>query len=130
MGKSITVSIIFKGQSLNYGEGIGNISELKKLEVNYDELDGISVTAYTGDIVLNNAKILLKSENTDSTDTIKGDVNTDGKFNIADIVLLKEWLLAVPDVEIADWKAADLNKNNRLDIADFCLMKEKLLGEN
>ena len=30
MGKSITCSIIFKGQSLNYGEGIGNISELKK----------------------------------------------------------------------------------------------------
>lgn len=31
MSKSVTVTTIFQGQSLNYGEGIGNISELKKL---------------------------------------------------------------------------------------------------
>lgn len=31
MGKSITFSIIFQAQSLNYGEGIANISELKKI---------------------------------------------------------------------------------------------------
>lgn len=29
--KGLTLSIVFKAQSLNYGEGIGNISELKKL---------------------------------------------------------------------------------------------------
>jgi len=29
--KGISITMIFKGQSLNYGEGIGNISELKKL---------------------------------------------------------------------------------------------------
>lgn len=31
MGKSITSTIVFQAQSLNYGEGIGNIAELKKL---------------------------------------------------------------------------------------------------
>ena len=31
MKKGLTVSTVFKAQSLNYGEGIGNISELKKL---------------------------------------------------------------------------------------------------
>lgn len=31
MKKGLTVSIVFNAQSLNYGEGIGNISELKKL---------------------------------------------------------------------------------------------------
>ena len=29
--KGLSITIIFKAQSLNYGEGIGNISELKKL---------------------------------------------------------------------------------------------------
>ena len=29
--KGLLITLIFKGQSLNYGEGIGNISELKKL---------------------------------------------------------------------------------------------------
>ena len=28
---ALTISMIFKGQSLNYGEGIGNIAELKKI---------------------------------------------------------------------------------------------------
>ncbi|WP_333655052.1 type I-B CRISPR-associated protein Cas7/Cst2/DevR [Dissulfurispira sp.] len=31
MSKGLTVSIIFNAQSLNYGEGTGNVSELKKL---------------------------------------------------------------------------------------------------
>lgn len=31
MGRGISITMIFKAQSLNYGEGIGNISELKKL---------------------------------------------------------------------------------------------------
>lgn len=31
MKKGLTVSVIFKAQSLNYGEGFGNISELKKV---------------------------------------------------------------------------------------------------
>ena len=29
--KGLSITLVFKGQSLNYGEGIGNISELKKL---------------------------------------------------------------------------------------------------
>ena len=29
--KGLSITLIFKGQSLNYSEGIGNISELKKL---------------------------------------------------------------------------------------------------
>lgn len=31
MSKALTLSVIFKANSLNYGEGIGNISELKKI---------------------------------------------------------------------------------------------------
>ena len=29
--KGLSITLIFKAQSLNYGEGIGNISELKNL---------------------------------------------------------------------------------------------------
>lgn len=31
---------------------------------------------------------------------IKGDVNADGQFNIADAVLIQKWLLAVPDTTL------------------------------
>lgn len=56
-----------------------------------------------------------------------GDVNNDGAFNIADVVLFQKWLLGVPDAKIADWKAADLNEDGKYDAFDFCLMKKKLL---
>src|SRR5690606_28609414 len=34
MGKGLTLTIIFQAGSLNYGEGFGNISELKKVSRN------------------------------------------------------------------------------------------------
>lgn len=33
MGKAISFTIVFKANSLNYGEGVGNVSELKKFIV-------------------------------------------------------------------------------------------------
>lgn len=58
---------------------------------------------------------------------IMGDVNDDGEFNIADLVLFQKWLLAVPDVELANWKAVDLCEDERLDIFDLCLMRKALI---
>lgn len=60
----------------------------------------------------------------------KGDANADGEFNVADVVTLQKWLLAVPDTKLADWKSADLCSDNRLDVFDLCLMKRELLKNN
>ena len=62
-----------------------------------------------------------------STVEVKGDVNMDVKFDIADVVLLQKWLLAVPDTKLANWKAADLCEDGRLDVFDLCLMKRMLI---
>ena len=59
---------------------------------------------------------------------IAGDVNADGEFSIADVVLLQKWLLAVPDTKLADWKAADLCEDNKLNVFDMCLMRRKLVN--
>lgn len=59
--------------------------------------------------------------------SIKGDVNADGVFDVADAVLLQKWLLAVPDTHLEYWQAADLYKDNRLDVIDLCLMKRELI---
>ncbi len=61
-------------------------------------------------------------ENNDVT----GDVNSDGKFNVADLVLFQKWLLSVPEPELKSPESADMNKDDKLNIVDFCLMKEKL----
>ena len=57
-----------------------------------------------------------------------GDVNLDGTFNIFDAVLLRKWLLAVPDTHLANWKAADMCEDNKLDVFDLCMMKSKLIN--
>lgn len=59
--------------------------------------------------------------------TVKGDVNADGKFNIADAVMMQKWLLAKPDTTLADWKAGDLCEDSILDVFDLCLMKRLLI---
>lgn len=58
---------------------------------------------------------------------VAGDVNADGELSISDVVLMQRWLLAVPDIELADWKAGDLCEDDRLDVFDFCLMKRALI---
>ena len=60
---------------------------------------------------------------------VTGDVNSDGKFNIADVVLLQKWLLTVPDIQLADWRAADINGDERLNVFDLCLMRRALLSK-
>lgn len=60
---------------------------------------------------------------------INGDINSDGKFNIADGILLQKWLLDVPDTIIANPKAGDFNGDNVLNIPDLCMMKEALLKQ-
>lgn len=59
---------------------------------------------------------------------IVGDCNNDGVFSVADVVLLQKWLLAVPDMHLADWKAADLCEDSVLDVFDLCLMKRELVS--
>ena len=59
---------------------------------------------------------------------ITGDVNADGKFDIADLVLFQKWLLAAPDTELDNWKAADILKDDRLDGFDLCLMRKELVS--
>ena len=96
---------------------------LADLEVTLSDLDGLSVTAYSGAITLSNAKILVKG----AQESVQYDLNADGRFDIADAVLLQKWLLAVPDTVLADWRTGDLDGSGKLDASDLSLMKHRLL---
>ncbi len=62
-----------------------------------------------------------------ATDCI-GDCNDDGCFDVADVILLQKWLLAVSNTRLSDWKAADLYNDDSLNIFDLCVMKRMLLN--
>ncbi|MCM1314758.1 MAG: glycosyl hydrolase family 8 [Prevotella sp.] len=57
--------------------------------------------------------------------SIKGDVNNDGKFNVADLVTMQKYILSGGDMP--DWKAGDLVKDSRIDIFDLCAMRREFL---
>lgn len=62
------------------------------------------------------------------TTSIQGDVNNDGVFSIADVILLQKWLLSIPDTHLANWKVADFCEDGKLDVFDLCLSKRKLIN--
>lgn len=71
-----------------------------------------------------------KNVTTDSNTFLpKGDANADGEFNVADLITLQKWILAVYDAELKDWQSVDLCKDGRIDVFDLCVMK-RLLIEN
>ncbi|WP_298481764.1 carbohydrate-binding protein [uncultured Ruminococcus sp.] len=55
---------------------------------------------------------------------VKGDVNADGVFDVADVVMMQKWLLCAG--ELTDWKAGDLYGDNMINAFDLCLMKQML----
>jgi hypothetical protein len=60
--------------------------------------------------------------------TVRGDVNADGEFNVADVVTLQNWMLGRKNTVISDEDAADLSENGRLDIFDLIIMKRELFN--
>ena len=54
---------------------------------------------------------------------VAGDVNADGIFSIADLVMMQRFLLH--QGRLIDWNAGDLYEDAIINIIDLCLMKEK-----
>ena len=59
-------------------------------------------------------------------EAVRGDVNGDGEFNVADLVLMQKWLLKVPGAELADWKAGDLCGDEVINTFDLLAMRQEM----
>ncbi len=64
----------------------------------------------------------------DDPQTLMGDANSDGRFSVADIILVQKWLLGTEDTLLRNWKVCDLNQDERIDVFDLCLMKRFLVS--
>lgn len=58
---------------------------------------------------------------------IKGDVNADGSVNVADLVMMCNWLLG--SNELTDWEAGDLYEDGVIDTFDFVLLRQLILRQ-
>lgn len=76
-------------------------------------------------MILLTASMIARTEKS----SVKGDVNADGEFNIADTILLQKWLINPNEIKLPNWKNADLCEDNMLDVVDLCIMKNSFLGK-
>lgn len=99
------------------------LEALDSLGVSYTDLDRITVTPYGGNMTITSVDLMVKSK---ETDRVSGDINADGKFDIADLVTLQNWLLR-REKKLADWSAGDFSGDNVLDVFDVVLMRQQLI---
>lgn len=59
-----------------------------------------------------------------ASELVMGDANGDGEFNVADLVVLKQWLFAGGKLENPD--AVDFCEDGMIDVFDFCSMRTAL----
>ena len=69
--------------------------------------------------------ILEPTVSEEISEKVTGDVNADGCFDVADLVMMQKFLLA--DGSLADWTAGDLFEDAKITVFDLVLMRKLLL---
>ncbi|MBQ8011754.1 MAG: glycoside hydrolase family 9 protein, partial [Oscillospiraceae bacterium] len=77
-------------------------------------------------IYWNSPLAYLLSLTQDAPKPVQGDVNSDGRLNVADIVMLQKYLLCAG--EITDWQAGDLCGDGVLNAFDLAALKKLFLA--
>ncbi len=77
-------------------------------------------------IYWNSPLIYLLSLTMEPSESVRGDVNADGSFSAADVVMLRKWLLG--SGKITDSATGDLCEDGKLDAFDLSFMKRELFA--
>lgn len=84
------------------------------------------ITMYDGDQLI--WGIEPNGKTPDDISKLKGDINLDGSFNVADIVMMNLYLIKNVKVTEQGGINADMNEDNKLNIFDSLIMRRKLLS--
>lgn len=105
------------------GSAIEDVAELQTGWWAFSEKQGDGGS----DIVIEYTKVTLVYEYDGSqmSTGVKGDVNADGEFTVADLVMMKNWLLG--DGKLTDWKAGDLYEDEIINVFDLVRMRQEIL---
>lgn len=68
--------------------------------------------------------------NAEDIPNIRGDINSDGRYDAADVLTVKGWLLGITDTDYKTILKADFNEDGIVNIFDFRHIKTGLLKED
>ena len=71
--------------------------------------------------------ILEAAEEVKTPEKITGDVNADGSFDVADIVMLEKYILGAGT--LTDWLAGDLYNDGVIDVFDKIIMRKEIIKQ-
>lgn len=79
------------------------------------------------DVVIDYTKVTLVYEYDGSqmSTGVKGDVNADGEFTVADLIMMQKYLLG--SEKLTDWKAGDLYEDGKIDVFDLIRMRQEII---
>lgn len=124
LGNNSSATVEFDGTFKNDDEVVEAVIADGKIE--FQKWWDSSEKQEDGDVIsvaYKSIKLVYEYENTPAT--VKGDVNKDGEFTIADLVMTQKWVLG--SGKLTDWKAGDMDGNNIIDVFDICLMRIELI---
>lgn len=126
LGKGSSATVEFDGTLKNKEEVVEAVIADGKIE--FQKWWDSSEKQEAGDVInvsYNSIQLVYEYEN--KTTSVRGDVNADGKFTIADLVMTQQWVLG--SGKLTDWKAGDMDGDNIIDAFDVCLMRIELIGK-
>ena len=62
-------------------------------------------------------------------ETISGDINSDGRLDASDIILIHKHILSMSGETVVDTSYADINKDNTVNVLDLMLLKNLILTQ-
>lgn len=71
---------------------------------------------------------LMAETDINGEDIIKGDINFDGRINIADAVLLQRYILGTTRLDRMPYHRADMDRDGVVDVFDMVLMRKKIIN--
>ena len=123
---SPTVTLESGGKSATLAEKL-DLASSKTVTAPFTVTDSnvrLKLTSDSQAINVTYIKITIREQEPLPAAYLTGDVNSDGKVNRADAVMLQKYLLT--NGGVTDWKQGDTDRNGRLDAADLTLLKRML----
>lgn len=101
--------------------------------INYNGYDAwiyLLYTSYKGNTQETTVETTMPPESsTPVIEVLSGDINTDGKVNIYDVILLKKYILKLSELSSVQKANADINADGKINVDDYSMLKQMMLGK-